>query len=322
MVERILDVVGLPPSFLDGFLGTGVITAEFAKRKVKKIVAVDNLYFNTVILKGFTAQQSNLTHIFKHIHDLNTLPPKRGYITEQFASTYFTEQNCMRMDAVREAIDQLQFDKLLNEDEYYYLLASFLLSADRIANTIGQYDAFLKHIGSSSKRAGRHVVDTRVYSSFLLRPLELIPAYDLIIHNKNILDCVEKIKCHTAYFDPPYNTRQYCDNYHVLENLARWNKPVLYGKTKKFNRDSLKSRFSQRRQVKKAFRELLNRVQAKHIFLSYNSEGILLKDEIINLLAPYGPVTYWRIPYSVFGKGAGVSKKRQVLEYLFYVHKK
>lgn len=291
------------------------------KQKVKKIYAVDNLCFNIIILKGFTAKQSNLINISKHLHDLNALPGIKGYITEQFASTYFTEQNCMRMDAVREAINQLYVSRMLNEDEYNYLLASFLLSADRIANTLGQYDAFLKHIGSSTHKAGRHIVDLRVYSSFLLRPLELVTASELIIYNKNILDCVGKFKCHTAYFDPPYNTRQYCDNYHVLENLARWDKPALFGKTKKFNRTMLKSRFSQRRQVKRAFQELFDRVRSRHIFLSYNSEGILSKDEVIDLLSPYGPVTNWQIPYSVFGKGAGVSKKRQVWEYLFYVPK-
>jgi adenine-specific DNA-methyltransferase len=315
------EQVGLPSSFFDGFLGTGIITAEVLKRKVKKIITVDNLCFNTIILKGFTAKRKNLNNISRHLDTLNALQGVNGYITENYASTYFTEQNCMKMDAVREAINRLYANRELNEDEYNYLLASFLLSADRIANTLGQYDAFLKHIGSSSFKQGRHVVDSRVYSPFLLRPLELLPACELVIYNENIFNCIDSIECDTAYFDPPYNTRQYCDNYHVLENLARWDKPALFGKTKKFERAMLKSRFSQRRQVKKAFQELFSQVRAKHVFVSYNSEGILGKDEVIELLSPYGTVKNWRIPYPVFGKGAGVSKKRHVWEYLFYVPK-
>ena len=54
------------------------------------------------------------------------------------------------------------------------------------------------------------------------------------------------LRTDVAYFDPPYNGRQYCDNYHVLENLARWEKPPLFGKTLKFDRSGLRSPFSQK----------------------------------------------------------------------------
>ncbi|MBU4457771.1 MAG: DNA adenine methylase, partial [Candidatus Omnitrophica bacterium] len=35
-------------------------------------------------------------------------------------------------------------------------------------------------------------------------------------------------KCDVAYIDPPYNARQYINFYHVLENLAKWEKPVEF----------------------------------------------------------------------------------------------
>ena len=35
--------------------------------------------------------------------------------------------------------------------------------------------------------------------------------------------------------DPPYNSRQYCDAYHLLENVARWEKPDVYGVAKKMD---------------------------------------------------------------------------------------
>ena len=32
-------------------------------------------------------------------------------------------------------------------------------------------------------------------------------------------------KADIAYIDPPYNSRQYEDAYHLLENVAEWKKP-------------------------------------------------------------------------------------------------
>jgi len=41
--------------------------------------------------------------------------------------------------------------------------------------------------------------------------------------------------------DPPYNSRQYSDAYHLLENLASWEKPPVHGKAKKMDRSHIKS---------------------------------------------------------------------------------
>jgi len=321
IIQKVLNTAGKPETFLDGFAGTGVISASLAENGVKKIYAVDTLYHNIVILKGFTTGPDQVKNIETDLDYFNNLPPTQGYITRQFAATYFTRKNCMRMDAVRSALEERFRTGTLNAARYNYLLASFLLGADRIANTVGQYDAYLKHIGKNSFVSGKHVIDNRVYSDFMLRPLELITAPGLSVYNMNILECIKTISCHTAYFDPPYNTRQYCDNYHVLENLARWEKPVLYGKTKKFDRNHLKSPFSQRRNAEKSLGTLLRHSRSQHIFLSYNSEGIIARNRLMELCSGYGTAGIWELPYSVFGKGAGVAKKRPVTEYLLHLQK-
>ena len=50
------------------------------------------------------------------------------------------------MDAVREAIERLRADGAVAAAEHEWLLGCFLLAADRVANTLGQYDAYLKHL--------------------------------------------------------------------------------------------------------------------------------------------------------------------------------
>ncbi len=321
LLDRIVALAGRPAGLLDGFSGTGAITACARRRGIGRIVSVDNLYSNWVIQKGFFQPTERAGRLAARIDALNELPPRSGYISLHFAGLYFTAENCGRMDAVREEIERLRACGAIDRDEHLALLASFLLAADRVANTVGQYDAYLKHMGRRAHAGGRHLVDERVYSPFRLRPLALLGALEGQVLHADLLEAVGGIDAEVAYFDPPYNGRQYCDNYHLLENLALWRKPPLAGKTKKFPRAHLKSPFSRRREVRPAFQRLLRRTRARHVFLSYNSEGLLSRQELADLLGAFGRVACFDFSYPVFGRGAGVSRKRSVTEYLFYLEK-
>ncbi len=323
IVQRMLDTSGPPEVFFDAFLGTGAVSAALLGRGLRSVAACDSLRSNTAVFEGaFALPDSDAAVFSSALEELNRLPGCAGYITECYAGTYFTRDNCLRMDAVREEIARQKESGAVSAAAATSLLAAFLLAADRAANTLGQYDAYLKHLGRAEYENGRHVVDARVYEEFRLRPLEFLPAVERRIYTGDVFDAVSSARADTAYLDPPYNGRQYCDNYHVLENLARWEKPPVAGKTRKFDRSHLKSPFSQKRKAGPALAELVSRLKAEHVYLSYNSEGILSREEIESILSPYGPIVVWELPYPVFGKGAGVSRKRTVIEYLFYFRKK
>ena len=70
--------------------------------------------------------------------------------------------------------------------------------------------------------------------------------------------------------DPPYNSRQYCDAYHLLENVARWEKPEVFGVAKKMDRSGMKSKYCTT-SATKAFETLVNDIKAKYIMLYYNN---------------------------------------------------
>lgn len=64
--------------------------------------------------------------------------------------------------------------------------------------------------------------------------LELLPVINGTAgkaYNQDINRLIRDIKGDVLYLDPPYNSRQYCSNYHVLETIARYDNPVLSGKT-------------------------------------------------------------------------------------------
>ena len=314
--NQIEAVAGLPLNFLDGFSGTGAIAIEMMRRGVGQITCVDILLSNTTVLESFFTPlpKEEVIKLYCLTNKLQLLPGTCGYVTNEYAGRYFTKENAMRIDAIREGIqyyNSIIGSKIIMSN----LLGSLILGVDKVANTVGQYDSFLKNIGHKSIVRGKHLVDSRVYKDIKLVPLNKSRKRATVI-NKDILESVRTLDVEVAYFDPPYNSRQYCDNYHVLENIARWEKPLLNGKTRKFSCLDLKSPFSRKIEVKIAFDRLISNCRAPWIFVSYGSEGLLEISELQDLLGAFGKVSIYNRAYSVFGNGAGLSKRRSVMEYL------
>ena len=319
--EKIVRIAGTGfKSFFDGFAGTGVVGNRF-RRHAKKIIANDNLFSNYLTNQVFlcsTRDNVSIKKITRLIMHLNSIPSKPGYVTLHYGGTYFTGDNAAKIDAVREEIENLFRAHECSYSEKNVLLVSLLYAMDKIANTVGQYDAFLKHIGSPAYDDGRHKVDASVYSGLVLKRPLIYFGEGNVAFQKDINDLALEVEAEVVYLDPPYNHRQYIDCYHVLENVLVWQKPELFGKTKKFKRDGLKSPYSSKTGAYPALAELIDRLKCSHIFLSYNSEGIIPVQSIRDAFKKKGKVYLFQKDYPVFGHGAGVSRKRKVKENLFY----
>lgn len=296
--------------FCDPMVGTGVVAHEAALR-ADRLTCGDFLLSNVVPLRAFLGPKP--PGIEAAIRHLNHLPPMRGYVYVSFGNRYFSLENAARIDAVREEIERLPRE--LRDS----CLASLLFAVDKVANTIGQFDSFLKNIDSEPIVNGRHVVDANAQKSLLLKVPDYQPTCPSTVICADALDVVATTECDTLYIDPPYNGRQYADLYHVLENIARWEKPSLSGVTCKFDRSKLRSSFSKKLKAGTALRELACAARCRHFFLSYGSEGLLSHEEILECLGQGTEMS--EREYPVFGRGAGRAKQRQVLERLYYVRK-
>ena len=304
--DTVLSRVSSPRVFIDGFAGTGVVGLHF-RAHARRIVSNDLLYSNFVVNQAFlnsTPHNVDLGRVEELLDGLNRLPPRRGYAFRQYGGRYFTARNAGRIDAVRERIEELAGEGRCTPQERYLLLASLLYAADKAANTVGQYDAFLKHlVRRAQEDQGRHLVDSNVHKPLRLR----LPDVELgegghQVYNEDLNRIIGRLAGEVLYLDPPYNGRQYIDCYHVLENILRWERPPLYGKTRKFARGALKSRYSRRPEAAQALAELVEAAVCDHIFLSYNSEGIIPDREIAGHPGPQGPLG---------GLRAGVRRVRQ-----------
>jgi adenine-specific DNA-methyltransferase len=210
------------------------------------------------------------------------LEPERGFVSEHFAPAggrmYFTDENAARIDAVRRALHDWRRAGLVGDDAYFILLAALLEGADRAANTAGVYAAYIKRWQSNARR--RVAVRPEPPTA---GPRGSTAHRDDAAGVARALGPVDLL-----YIDPPYNTRQYAGYYHVPEIIARgwfddW--PALRGKTGLLAGDGLRSAWCSRRRVRHALAELLSASDARHVLVSYNSEGLLPAAEMRAILA-------------------------------------
>jgi adenine-specific DNA-methyltransferase len=321
IIKTICGKVKKIHTFIDGFSGTGVVAHAFMDR-ADTITANDLLYSNYVVNMAFlnsSPENMNVHNVKLLLHELNHSKPEEGYVYTHFGGTYFSYENAGLIDTIRQKINDFFHQHTCTLQEKYILLTSLLYAIDKVANTVGQYDAFLKHLGRESyNEEGTHVIDSNVYKRIVLKIPRIKYTHHCFVYNEDCNDLLKRMKGDVLYLDPPYNNRQYIDNYHVLENIMKWEKPALYGKTKKFERDNLKSRYSRKNEAGQALGELVENAAVNHIFLSYNNEGIIPEETIIAILKERGNVELFKKDYTIFGNGAGVSEKRRIKEKLYY----
>ena len=294
-------------SLCDIFAGTGVVGERFNSPEIK-IISNDFLSANHACLKAFLGVdediQKSITEKIKRLNNLEN--NEENYFSEHFGGTYFSEENARKIGVMREEIENIAE----NEKEKNILICSLLYAIDKVANTVGHYDAFRKKLD-------------------MLRPVELlIPDIDYSrninneIYKEDAKELIKKISCDVLYIDPPYNSRQYSDAYHLLENLAEWKKPEVVGIGKKMNRAHIKSDYCLK-SATSAFTELIRNAKCNHILLSYNNTGDskdgrsnarMSDDEIMEILNEKGAVEIFEKDYKAFttGKSNGENNAERI----------
>lgn len=215
-IFSILDKECEGKSFTDIFAGTGVVAAV-ASKHFDEIILNDFLHSNYAIYKAFFDNGSwnpeKVSSIIKSYNNINGEDLSENYFSKNFGEKYFSTTSAKIIGFIRENIEENK-DKL-TEREYNMLISSLLYSIDKIANTVGHYDAYFK----------KETVD----DNFFMRPIDPIEAKEVSIFREDANELARKIQTDIVYIDPPYNSRQYSRFYHVLETLTKWDKPNLHG---------------------------------------------------------------------------------------------
>jgi len=288
--------------FCDLFAGTGVVGAYF-KNRVQKVIANDIEPYAYAIIYN-KIKNSTTYDLSKIVYE-----PKEGFIYKNYALNriYFSKENAKKIDGLREAIEKRFTCKEINEDEYYYCLASLLFSADRVANTTGVYGSFLKKLKFMAK------------SEMKFLPHIFEPSNKKHeVYNKDANELIKTIQGDILYLDPPYNHRQYGLNYHILNTIVK-NK-LFEPRGKSGFDDYIRSDYCKKTRVEEALDELIKEAKFKYIFLSYSNDGILDKMSIKKIMSKYGSYSVEEFDHSRY-RTSKKSKKGHVVEYLHVVRK-
>lgn len=276
----------------DMFAGTAAVGSYF-KNKVKKVIANDWEYYSYVLNRNYIAN-SELVHadeFFSLLNKPTTLQP--GFIFEQYSEggaagrLYFSQENGILIDTARQQIEVWKEEQAISEDVYFFLLASLIEAADKVANTASVYGAFLKKIKNSAAKR-MHIVPAKPASGRGLHE----------VYREDSNELIKRISGDILYLDPPYNSRHYGANYHLLNTIASYQTFEPKGKTGL--NDYLKSDFSSSVKVKAALDEMLSQAAFRYVFLSYNNEGLLPSTEIQSLMEQYGSYQRYTQKYSRF----------------------
>lgn len=326
-------------SFFDFFAGTTSVS-RFFKKLNYQIYSSDLMYFSYVLQKAYLTNNQELnfekllssinfqsTSLFASplhivVEYLNQIEPVEGFISQNYTPCgtseleiprmYYSDENGKIIDAIRQKIELWKTENLINENEYFILLACLIETVPFYANISGVYAAFQKKW------------DPRAVKKMILRPVEfVVNNKENYTYNVNSTELLNQVEADIFYLDPPYNQRQYAPNYHLLETIAKYDNPIIKGVGGLRDYQNQKSKFCNATSAIQELNKIAKEGKFKTLILSYNTEGIMKQENIISTLEKYGKVELVEFEYLRFKSNSNGenSTKKFIQEQLYILQK-
>lgn len=321
---------------LDVFSGSGIVSRYFKQHATQLYTNDLESYCNT-LNRCYLSNKSEidfhqLEDIYQDVcHELSK-GLHRGFISELYAPAddtniqagervFYTTRNAMYLDTCRQLIDPL--------DEPYktLLLAPLLVEASIHNNTSGVFKGFYKNAQTGIGQFGgngRNALQ-RIMGDIQL-PLPILSNFECEVNilQEDANDLHRLIpEVDIAYLDPPYNQHPYGSNYFMLNLINNYHRPTEISKVSGIPQDWNKSNYNSKKMAQKTLENLCASLPTKYLVISFNSEGFISKDEMIQMLSGIGTVKTLEIQYNTF-KGSRNLNHREihVTEFLFVVKKR
>lgn len=322
----------------DLFCGTGAVSRLF-KKLGNKVVANDNLRFGYVC--GQAALNVNDEPCFSELFEvrevsdnsqlslcptpydrvlayLNSLPGTQGFFFREYSPggtrnreserRYFSDENAKKIDAIRTKLSYWYETELITEVEYCLLLTDLMRAANRVANIAGTYGCFIKHWDPRASRPLK-----------LLRSAIIPGVFEHEVFCSDANNLAKEKEFDAIYLDPPYTWRHYGAYYHILETIAQGDEPIVSGRTGLRPWEHSKSRYCDRGDAATALRELVGVARTRHLLVSYNDEGLISHDDLMEILGTRGDPRCLEIGYRRYRSNKGGSRRNALKERLYYV---
>lgn len=312
--EQLNDMI-----FCDAFAGTGVVgknMAPFVKYVISNDVEFYSYISSYVTLNGY--DENNVSLILNTINNING--DYNGEIAQKYSEggnahrLFYSKENGAKLSAARTYIENLYLCEKINVNDYYALILSIINASEAVANTTGVYGAFLKKLKPSALKPIQFKLPETLPSDF---------NKNHVVLQDNANDVIKKIKGDILYLDPPYNTRQYSSNYHILNYIAK----NIYPETSSVSdvKDGYKSHYSSKKDAANELEDLIKNANFEWIFMSYNNEGIIPLDEIKRIFSIYGDYSIEMKEhqrYKADNNRRNLAGSDKTIEYIHILHKK
>ncbi len=341
----VTDIARLVPpgsTVADLMCGTGAIALELRKRGYRiiandvmsqayhitraKVLLQEPPPFDGVKKYVISRKQTLLTDRSGYaaiIQTLNELSPIEGYFWREFSPEgepgngspprkYFTADNAKKIDAARDFIKRAREAAAVTDLEHSLLVHDLIMAANDVANIAGTYGHYLSRFVPRA-----------------LQPLRFVPTKfesggmsdGHLIFNAYAEQIAPKVEADLCYLDPPYKKRQYAANYHILETLARGDNPEAQGRSGLRPWRDEYSNFCSKVKIRDAFDTILDSIHCDRVMVSYNSEGLLTKEQLVSILADFGKVNVREFPYKRF-KSRSDQSGEDVTEYVLVAQRR
>ncbi|QTQ12597.1 DNA adenine methylase [Treponema parvum] len=331
--------------FFDAFAGSGVVS-RLAKMLNFEIYTNDWEYYSYIIANCYLkTNKKDIVTLFGSeenfqalLDRINTLPAPREneqYIAKYYAPKeddidaadykterlFYTHQNALNIDKIRNYIES-NFPLNDNSEKKLQirniLLAELIYEAATHNNTSGVFKACHKGFGGHNKDAL-----TRILGEIKLNGPVLIDSdFPVHVFQEDANKLVEKLEeVDIVYLDPPYNQHQYGSNYHMLNTIAKWDhipaelelneKGELREKAAiRHDWINTRSHYCYKEEAALAFENLISKIKAKSILISYSTDGIIPFEEMQRICMSKGKVSIVTNEYTTY-RGGKQSNKRQ-----------
>lgn len=313
-------------SFADLFSGTGVVGYYMIQNDIPKVISNDIQYYAHVISSIWISKNVDLDKMKTIINDTNEYISKIkecdiiddncNFVYNNYSPKgnrmFFTKLNAYKIDKIRQRIEELNS---LTTDEYHLLIKILLYAVISVSNIASTFGSFIKKFKNTALKD----ISLNIEMLDLLINCEC----DHTCFNKDIielLDTNDLSDIEVCYLDSPYNNRKYSANYFVLEAISKYDNPELKGKTGNLVKEESGAKlFCSKTTAKQSFTNILNKIKSKYVFISYNSESIIPKSNIIQILEQTGweKITCIEKNYTRFKSNNNGKQEKTVVEYLF-----
>ena len=321
----------------DVFSGTGIVS-RYLKAHASTLISNDIEDYAAVVGRCYLRNRStvDLRAVSEIVDEMNrrvendSLP--RGFIEELYAPrdegritredrVFYTQDNARRLDGYRQMIDTAP------EDVRELLLGPLLSKASVHSNTAGVFKGFYKNRETKVGQFGGTGADAlvRIKGKIVLEPPVLSRFecdYEVLQEDAN--SAARRVgDLDLAYLDPPYNQHPYGSNYFMLNLLVRYERPESISHVSGIPEGWRRSGYNVRARSLPLMRDLLHALDARFLLVSFNNEGFIATEEMLDLLGEIGSVEVMETPYNAFRGSRNFNNRPiHVTEQLFLAERK